>query len=440
MENLYKKQILIGITGGIAAYKSAELVRLLIKQGYSVKVCMTQAATQFITPLTLQALSGHPVHTDLLDTHAEAAMGHIALAKWADQIIIAPCSADFMARLAWGFANDLLSTLCLASAAPLAIAPAMNQQMWQHPAVQDNLNCLIARNVSIWGPASGQQACGDIGLGRMLEAAEIVTQLENIQPQNHTQAQTKAQSQTPQSSLNVSLSTLSKPKIVAEYQNLLQGQRILISAGATREAIDPVRFISNRSSGKMGYAIASAAQAMGAEVTLVSGVVALETPEQVKRINVESAVQMYEVILEQAKTADIFIATAAVSDYSPIKVDAHKIKKTADHFRIELKKTPDILAELSQRFTHIFTLGFAAETENLIHYAQQKLKNKKLDMIAANWVGDGKAFDQPDNALEILWNEGRHSLPKMDKQRLAYQLLAVLAQRYQYYQEVQMHP
>ena len=419
MENLHKKQILIGITGGIAAYKSAELVRLLIKQGYCVKVCMTQAATQFITPLTLQALSGNPVHTHLLDTQAEAAMGHIALAKWADYIIIAPCSADFMARLAQGFANDLLSTLCLASAAPLAIAPAMNQQMWQHAAVQDNLHRLTTRGVNIWGPAEGQQACGDIGLGRMLEAHEILTQLQ----QHYAQ------------SINLP-SQSSSVVIETKYKNLLSGQRVLISAGATREAIDPVRFISNRSSGKMGYAIATAAQAMGAEVTLVSVVVHLDTPQHIKRINVESAQQMYKVILECAKTADIFIATAAVSDYSPIKVDAHKIKKTADHFRIELHKTPDILAELSQRFKHIFTLGFAAETDNLIHYAQQKLKNKKLDMIAANWVGEGKAFDQADNALEVLWKGGQYSLPKMDKQHLAYRLLYLLAQRYQHDKEI----
>ena len=430
MENLHKKQILIGITGGIAAYKAAELVRLLIKQGYKVKVCMTQAATQFITPLTLQALSGNPVHIDLLDTQAEAAMGHIALAKWAEQIIIAPCSADFIARLAQGFANDLLSTLCLASAAPLAIAPAMNQHMWQHAAVQQNINTLKQRAVNIWGPASGQQACGDIGMGRMLEAAEIVIQLQ----QTHSTRPSDAH--IPHKNSENAAQLLATPALATKYPPLLQGQRILISAGATREAIDPVRFISNRSSGKMGYAIAAAAQAMGAEVTLVSGVVNLETPKQVKCIKVESAQQMYEATLEQAKAADIFIATAAVSDYSPIKVDAHKIKKTADHFRIELKKTPDILAELSQRFEHIFTLGFAAETDNLIHYAQQKLKNKKLDMIAANWVGDGKAFDQPDNALEVLWNEGRHSLPKVDKKILAYQLLELLSQRYQQYQEL----
>jgi phosphopantothenoylcysteine decarboxylase/phosphopantothenate--cysteine ligase len=411
MKNLQKKHILIGITGGIAAYKAAELVRLLKRQGYCVKVCMTKAATKFITPLTLQALSGHPVHTHLLDTQAEAAMGHIALAKWANYIIIAPCSADFIARLRQGFANDLLSTLCLATTAPIAIAPAMNQQMWRNAAVQNNIKTLTARQIAIWGPASGQQACGDMGFGRMLEAAEIVDKLKYRLEEHQDTAETK------QDGL------------------VLYGQKVLISAGATREAIDPVRFISNRSSGKMGYAIAAAAQAMGAEVTLVSGVTALAAPEQVKCINVESAKQMYDVILAQATTADIFIATAAVSDYSPIKVDAHKIKKTADHFAIELYKTPDILAELSHCFSGIFTLGFAAETDNLIHYARQKLNNKKLNMIAANWVGEGKAFDQAENALEVLWQGGSQSLPMMPKPALAVQLLNLLAKHYQQYKQ-----
>jgi len=411
MKNLQKKHILIGMTGGIAAYKAAELVRLLKKQGYCVKVCMTEAATKFITPLTLQALSGHPVYTHLLDTQAEAAMGHIALAKWADYIVIAPCSADFIARLRQGFANDLLSTLCLATTAPIAIAPAMNQQMWRNAAVQNNIKTLTARQIAIWGPASGQQACGDMGFGRMLEAAEIVDKLKYRLEEHQDTAEIK------------------------KAGLALYGQKVLISAGATREAIDPVRFISNRSSGKMGYAIAAAAQAMGAEVTLVSGVTALAAPEQVKRINIESAKHMYDVILKQATTADIFIATAAVSDYSPIKVDAHKIKKTADHFAIELYKTPDILAELSHCFSGIFTLGFAAETDNLIHYARQKLNNKKLNMIAANWVGDGKAFDQAENALEVLWQGGSQSLPMMPKPALAVQLLNLLAEHYQQYKQ-----
>jgi phosphopantothenoylcysteine decarboxylase/phosphopantothenate--cysteine ligase len=394
-----KKNILIGITGGIAAYKSAELVRLLIKQGYCVKVCMTQAATKFITPLTLQALSSHPVHTDLLDTQAEAAMGHIALAKWVQQIIIAPCSADFIARLAQGFANDLLSTVCLASAAPLAIAPAMNQQMWQHLAVQDNIKTLQHRGTNIWGPALGQQACGDIGLGRMLEPNEII---EYLQKQHQ-----------------------SSP--------LLQGIKVLITAGATREAIDPVRFISNRSSGKMGYAIAQAAQIMGAEVTLISGIVTLDAPYAVQRITVESAQQMYAATMEYAEQADIFIATAAVADYSPTQVSVNKIKKTADQLRIELQKNPDILASVSRQFPRIFTLGFAAETDNLIPYAREKLNNKKLNMIAANWVGANKAFDQDDNALEVLWQGGNHSLENMSKPLLAKALLQLVSQHFTQY-------
>ena len=396
MTNSKTKNILLGITGGIAVYKSAELSRLLIKQGYRVRVCMTQAATQFITPLTMQALSGNPVSIDLLDTQAEAAMGHIELARWADKIIIAPCTADFIAKLAHGLADDLLSTLCLASSAPLTIAPAMNQQMWKHPAVQQNIQLLKARQVQLLGPASGEQACGDVGLGRMLEPVEIVDNLQ-IQDSN---------------------------------AHLLKGVNVLITAGATREAIDPVRFISNRSSGKMGYAIAQAARDFGANVTLVSGIVSLETPEGVQKISVESAKNMYEETIKRANHTNIFIATAAVADYSPKKVDTKKIKKTADQLVIELQKNPDILAELSYQFPDVFTVGFAAETDDLIHYARQKLKKKKLDMIAANWVGDGKAFDQADNALEVLWQDGQHSLPQMNKQQLAKELLFLVIKRY----------
>lgn len=394
MTTVNTKNILLGITGGIAAYKSAELVRLLIKQGYLVRVCMTAAATQFITPLTLQALSKNPVHTDLLDTQAEAAMGHIELAKWADHIIIAPASADFIAKLAHGFADDLLSTLCLASPAPISLAPAMNQQMWKNQAVQDNIKVLLSRNIALFDPSTGEQACGDIGVGRMLEPTEIINQL---------------QSETPQ---------------------LLKDINILITAGATREAIDPVRFISNRSSGKMGYAIANAANNMGANVTLLSGLVNLNSPSGVQRITVESAHDMYKAALRFANTTDIFIATAAVADYSPVQPAEHKIKKTTDQLSITLKKNPDILAELSHQFPQIFTVGFAAETDDLIHYARQKLENKKLDIIAANWVGEHKGFDQNDNALEVLWQDGQQSLPKMDKKQLAKELLTIVATRY----------
>ena len=390
------KNILLGITGGIAAYKSAELTRLLIKQGYSVRVCMTQAATQFITPLTLQALSTHPVHLDLLDTQAESAMGHIELARWADHILIAPCTADFIAKMAHGFADDLLSTVCLASNAPVNIAPAMNQQMWKHPAVQNNVQTLIANGVNIFEPAAGEQACGDIGVGRMLEPSEIIDRLA----------------------------------ITETHSRQLAGVKLLITAGATREAIDPVRYLTNRSSGKMGYAIAQAAQQMGAEVTLISGIGCLPKPSGLTRISVESANDMYQAVLKQAENCDIFIATAAVADYSPVQQNTHKIKKTANHLQFELQKNPDILATVSQQFPNIFTVGFAAETDNLIQYARQKLTNKKLDMVAANWVGKDKGFDQTENALEVLWKDGQCSLPTMPKQQLAKELLYLVEKNY----------
>lgn len=390
------KNILLGITGGIAAYKSAELTRLLIKQGYSVRVCMTQAATQFITPLTLQALSTHPVHLDLLDTQAESAMGHIELARWANHILIAPCTADFIAKMAHGFADDLLSTVCLASNAPVSIAPAMNQQMWKHPAVQNNVQTLIANGVNIFEPAAGEQACGDIGVGRMLEPSEIIDRLA----------------------------------ISEAHSRQLAGVKLLITAGATREAIDPVRYLTNRSSGKMGYAIAQAAQQMGAEVTLISGIGCLPKPSGLTRISVESANDMYQAVLKQAENCDIFIATAAVADYSPVQQNTHKIKKTANHLQLELQKNPDILATVSQQFPNIFTVGFAAETDNLIQYARQKLTNKKLDMVAANWVGKNKGFDQTENALEVLWKDGQRSLPTMPKQQLAKELLYLVEKNY----------
>ena len=396
MTNLKTKNILLGITGGIAAYKSAELLRLLVKQDHNIRVCMTAAATKFITPLTLQALSANTVHTDLLDTQAEAAMGHIELAKWADEIIIAPTSADFIAKLAHGFADDLLSTVCLASSAPISIAPAMNQQMWKNQAVQNNISLLNSHNISVLGPASGEQACGDIGLGRMLEPVEIIEQLQK----------NEASSQ------------------------LFTGVNILITAGATREAIDPVRFITNRSSGRMGYAIAEAARDMGANVTLVSGIVALNYPNNLHRITVESAQEMYDASIKQADDSDIFIATAAVADYSPKEVAQKKIKKTTNQLDIKLSKTPDILAEISHQFPQIFTVGFAAETNNLLSYAQKKLDNKKLDMIAANWVGKDKGFDQADNALKVLWQGGQQSLPQMSKQALAKELLNIIAKRF----------
>ena len=396
MSFLHGKNILLGISGGIAAYKSAELVRLLIKQGANVRVCMTASAQQFITPLTMQALSGNPVHTELLDPQAELGMGHIELARWAELILIAPATANVLARLTYGFADDLLSTVCLASAALLMIAPAMNQQMWKNAATQHNLQTLKARGVRVFGPAEGVQACGDTGMGRMLEPAELVQALS-------TCCSTNA---------------------------LLQGKRVLITAGPTREAIDPVRFLTNRSSGKMGYAIANAATAMGAQVTLISGPVALECPPRVQRIGVESAADMLVATQAHATDADIFIATAAVADYTPISVAAQKIKKNADVLELAMKKTTDVLATIKRAHPQLFTVGFAAETNDVMAYARGKLERKGLDMIAANSVADGKAFDQPTNALEVVWKDGHTSLPEMDKHTLAHELLKLVAAQY----------
>lgn len=397
MAFLTGKNILLGMSGGIAAYKSAELVRLLTKQGASVRVCMTESAQQFITPLTLQALSGNPVHTRLLDPQAEAGMGHIELARWADYILIAPATANTLARLAHGLADDLLSAVCLASAARLLVAPAMNQQMWKNTATQHNLQLLQSRGITVLGPAEGVQACGDTGLGRMLEPAQLVCEMENC----------------------------------CASSQLFHGRRILVTAGPTREAIDPVRFLTNRSSGKMGYAVARAAASMGASVILVSGPVALECPPGVERILTESASDMLKAACQQAHTADIFIATAAVADYTPLHVAERKLKKHDDTLSIAMKRTTDILATIRQEHPHLFTVGFAAETHDLMDYARSKLERKGIDMIAANSVADGKAFDQPTNALEVVWQGGHCSLPEMDKQQLALELMKLVAQRYQ---------
>jgi phosphopantothenoylcysteine decarboxylase/phosphopantothenate--cysteine ligase len=397
MSDLKNKQILIGISGGIAAYKTAELVRALIKKGADVRVCMTKSACEFITPLTLQALTGNPVSTDLLNPEAEAAMGHIELARWADLVMIAPTTADLIARLAGGHADDLLTTVCLATEAPLHIAPAMNRIMWANPATQQNCDVLRQRGITLHGPAEGEQACGETGAGRMLEALELATIIEN------------------------EFSTQPKP---------LAGKRVLITAGPTREAIDPVRYISNRSSGKMGYAIATAATILGAEVTLVSGPVALEAPDGVTRHLVESAKEMHEQTLKQAKTADIFIATAAVSDYSPADVATQKIKKTEDKLSLDLHYNPDILLDVSHQFPDLFSVGFAAETENLLKHAQGKLERKKLDMIVANPVGKNQGFDQDTNQVEIIWQDGRISLPEKDKAELAVEIMEIVTQRF----------
>lgn len=401
MSVLNNKKILIGISGGIAAYKTAELVRALIKIGAEVRVCMTRAATEFITPLTLQALTGNPVHTDLLDTEAEAAMGHIELARWADLIMIAPTSADLMARLAHGHANDLLSTICLATEAPIHLAPAMNRVMWSNSVTQDNLQRLKQYGYEFHGPAAGEQACGETGEGRMLEAQELADIVSEF-----------------------------FSKTADESSQLLNGKTVLITAGPTREAIDPVRFISNRSSGKMGYAIAAAATKLGAKVELVSGPVALEKPEGVTRYLVESASQMHEKTMGLAKNADIFIATAAVSDYSPSKAAQQKIKKSKQKLSLDLQYNPDILSNVSHAFPNLFSVGFAAETEKLIEYAKDKLKRKKLDLIVANPVGENKGFDQETNQLEIISNEDHISIPEKDKMSLALELMEIIAEKY----------
>lgn len=395
---LQGKSILLGISGGIAAYKAAELTRLLTKAGAQVRVCMTPAACEFITPLTLQALSGHPVHTTLLDPAAEAGMGHIELARWAEHILIAPATADLIARLVAGRADDLLTTLCLASAAPLSIAPAMNQQMWKHAATQQNIQTLAQRGVRILGPDQGVQACGDIGLGRMLEPTALLQALlEFYQPADLP----------------------------------LSGRKVLITAGPTREPIDPVRFITNRSSGKMGYAVAEAARDLGADVTLVSGPVHLSAPAKIKRISVESAQQMLEACQAAVQDADILIATAAVADYTPTEVATQKIKKSTDQLSLALTKTTDILATLSLTNPKLFSVGFAAETHDLLSYARRKLERKGLKMVAANLVGDGKAFDQDQNALEVVWQGGSSSLPEMNKKQLAQALMQLISTHYQ---------
>ncbi len=402
MSFITNKQILIGISGGIAAYKTAELARQLIKNGANVRVCMTPAACEFITPLTLQALTGNPVHTDLLDLEAEAGMGHIELARWADLIMIAPASADFMARLTHGHANDLLSTICLATDAPIHLAPAMNRLMWSNTATQHNAQILQKRGITLHGPAEGEQACGETGAGRMLEPQDLANALLALEQSDNSST---------------------KP---------LTGKTVLLTAGPTREAIDPVRYITNRSSGKMGYAIATAAQQMGAKVILVSGPVALEAPTGVERHLVESAKEMHAKTLSLADKADIFIATAAVADYSPANIADQKIKKSEDDLSLKLSYNPDILFDVSHKYPKLFSVGFAAETENLIKYAQAKMQRKKLDMIVANQVGNNKGFDKDTNQVEILFKdgdkEGRISIPETNKTELAFEIMKVISE------------
>lgn len=395
--SLAERRIVLGVSGGIAAYKSCELVRRLRDLGAHVRVVMTENATRFVTPTTFQALSGEPVRVSLWDESAEAAMGHIELARWAERVLIAPASADLIARLAHGHADDLLSTLCLATAAPLYVAPAMNQQMWAHAAVQANVATLRARGVHILGPAAGDQACGEVGSGRMLEPHEL------------------------------------RAAMVASFgDQVLRGKKVVVSAGPTYEDIDPVRFIGNRSSGRMGFAVAEAAAQAGAHVTLVAGPVSLATPAGIAmRVDVRSAAQMHAAVTDAAQSADIYIGSAAVGDYRPNAVAAHKIKKQdgAD-LSLQLAQNPDILASLSANQPHPFLVGFAAETQNVETYARDKLQRKGLDMIAANQVGDGLGFETADNAITLYWPDGSLELPRTDKAALARQLIECIASRY----------
>ena len=398
MMGLTGKHIVLGVSGGIAAYKTPELVRRLRDRGAEVRVVMTEAAKAFITPLTLQAVSGYPVYDDLLDPAAEAAMGHIELGKWADLVILAPATADLIARVAAGMANDLVTTLCLATAAPLAVVPAMNQQMYRALPTQENLQRLAGRGVMLWGPDSGSQACGDVGPGRMLDPLEIVDRAV----------------------------AWSMPV------NDLQHLNIMITAGPTREALDPVRYVTNHSSGKMGFAIAAAAAARGANVTLVAGPVSLPTPAGVTRIDVTSALEMEKAVMAQITRQNIFIGSAAVADYRAVEIAAEKIKKQGDEITLKMIKNPDIVAGVgAMREQRPYVGGFAAETRNVEEYAQQKRVRKNLDLICANDVSkSGQGFNSDTNALHLFWQEGEKVLPLADKTLLGQQLLDEIVSRY----------
>src|SRR5712672_1338859 len=389
------KRVILGVTGGIAAYKSAELLRRLTERGAQVQVVMTAAAREFITALTFQALSGRPVRESLWDTSAAAAMGHIELARWAQLVLVAPASADFIARLAGGRADDLLATLCIATEAPIALAPAMNRVMWANTATQANVEILRARGMRILGPASGNQACGEIGEGRMWEPVQLAESL--LEPPVNS--------------------------------GLLAGLNILITAGPTRERLDPVRYLTNRSSGKMGFAVAAAAREAGAHVTMVSGPVQLATPAGITRINVESAREMYAAVHRHIAEADVFIAAAAVADFQPVTVAKHKIKKQGVSVKLDLEPAPDIVKSVADMAKRPYVVGFAAETNDVEENARIKLKRKKLDMIAANQVGEGIAFDCDDNALTVSWPGGKVEVARGPKIEVARQLVALIAQR-----------
>ncbi len=393
---LKNTNIILGVTGGIAAYKTPDLVRKLVAKGAKVRVVMTQSAKEFVSPLALQAVSGNMVSDDLLNKDAEAAMGHIELARWADKLLVAPATANFIAKLTHGLADDLLSTLCLATPAPIIIAPAMNQQMWFADATQANLKILEQRKIQFLGPAQGQQACGDVGPGRMLEPQDIADLLEQ-----------------------------------ETIELLLTGKRITITAGPTREEIDPVRYLSNHSSGKMGYALAIAAQQLGATVTLISGPVNLLPPAKIHTLSVSSAQQMHEAVMQTIHNCDIFIGCAAVADYRVQRKSNQKIKKSESELTLTFIKNPDILSDVAHLDNAPFTVGFAAETQKLREHALSKLQRKKLSMIAANDVSDSTiGFNSEQNALTVFWSKGEKKLDVADKQLLASQLMRLVAQRY----------
>lgn len=396
MTSLLNKNILLCVTGGIAAYKAAELCRLLIKQGARVRVVMSAAACEFIQPLTFQALTGEHVASELFDADAQNAMDHIDLARWADAVLVAPATADTLAKLANGYADNLLLTMALATEAPIMVAPAMNQQMYQNSQTQSNIRRLKQNKVLIWGPDEGDQACGEVGPGRMLEPLHLC-------------------------------------ELCEQYfaPGVLDGVSLLMTAGPTREAIDPVRYISNRSSGKMGYALAEAARDAGATVTLVSGPVCLESPQGVRVLKCQSAQQMLELVEQQMSGKDIFIATAAVADYRVADISSQKIKKSQHDMMLSLTRNPDVLAIVANSGNPPFCVGFAAETEDLERYALDKLHRKKLDMIAANRVdGSESGFEVDDNELMVYWKEGSRRLPRQSKNELAHQLIAIIADRF----------
>ena len=409
LQALKNKNVLLGISGGIAAYKSAELVRRLTEHGAQVRVVMTDSATAFITPMTLQALSGNPVHTELLDAQAEAAMGHIELARWADVMLVAPASANTLAKFAIGLADNLLTTVFLATEADVLAAPAMNRLMWSHPATQHNIALLQQRGVVVLGPGTGDQACGEVGAGRMLEPAEI------------------------RDALAARLANAGGTPANVDSRTSLANTRLLITAGPTREPIDPVRYLSNRSSGKMGFAIAAAAASMGASVCLISGPVSLQTPANVERIDVTTAKQMYDAVFQRVDSTDIFIAVAAVADYRVTETAGQKMKKGSGTRVLELTENKDILADVAQLEPGPFCVGFAAETQQVEHYARDKLARKGLQMIAANQVAqpDNAVFNSDTNTLDVYWPDKGHAhIPTGSKTAIAYALLDLIAVQY----------